>query len=563
MERIFNVLHKEWGSLHEAAFLLATTALMSQVLGLLRDRLLVGKFGAGDELDVYYASFRIPDLLYVSIASFVAVTVLIPFFLEHIGENKSVAAARAFMTSVNTWFVLAMAVASTLAFLLMPYLAHFVVPGFTPAKTEEFILLSRILLLSPFLLGLSNLFGTITQSLRRFFVFAFGPILYNAGILFGIFVLLPRFGLTGVVIGVLIGAALHLAIQLPVLVRESLVPLLTFHPKVGDLKKVVTLSIPRTLALSAANISGMILIALASGISGGAIAVFTLAMNLQNIPLSLIGMSYSVAAFPTLARLWSTGGQKEFLDNIVTASRHIIFWSFPIIVLFIVLRAQIVRTILGTGAFDWSATQLTAAALALFSLSVIAQNLVLLFTRASYAMGKTFIPLVANVTSACVSVIAALILSYFFKNHETFRYFCEILLRVPDIPSAAVLMLPLGYTIGALVNLCMFFLLFRGLFSSIFHSLKRAFLHSFTASILIGFVAYLCLQEFAKIFEGTIFLKTFIGIFSQGLFSGVIGIIFGVFILHILESRELAEVRVSLHKKFWKSDVIAAEKDEV
>ncbi len=559
MDRLLRVFNREWSGLHEAAFLLAGTALLSQILGLVRDRLLASHFGASTSLDVYYAAFRVPDFLYASIASFVAVTVLIPFLLEHIAEEHNKERTRHFIDSIFTAFVIGMLLMCVAAYFLLPYLAHFVVPGFSKSAEESFIHVSRILLLSPFLLGISNLFGAITQSLRRFFVFALGPVLYNIGIIIGIIFLMPTLGIAGIAYGVLLGALMHVSIQLPVLLHSRLTPRLTLKIDLSIVRRVTKLSIPRTLALSATHLGTMVLIALASQIEAGSIAVFMLAMNLQSIPLAIVGMSYSVAAFPTLAKLWNAGNHEAFFEQITTATRHIIFWSFPAIILFIVLRAQIVRTILGSGAFDWTATRLTAAALALFAVSVIAQNLVLLYTRAFYAMGKTRITVYANVSGALLIVSSAYALLYIYSHQTTFRFFAETLLRVSDTPGTSILMLPLGYSIGMIANLCFLLSALRKRFPQFGVRIKNAFLHNFTASIVMGFVAYHSLQ----VLDGVLNTDLFVGIFLQGLISGIIGICSGIFLLRLMENEELEEVWVSLHHKFWKAKPIAAEQERL
>jgi putative peptidoglycan lipid II flippase len=443
--------------------------------------------------------------------------------------------------------------------LLIPFLASYIVPGFDDATAHEFIRLSRALLLSPFLLGISNLFGAVTQSLRRFFVFALGPLLYNIGILIGIIFLMPYFGLMGVVYGVILGALLHVAIQLPVLSKQQLLPMFTTRLHFPTIRMVTKLSLSRTVALSAAHLSTIVLIALASKIEAGSIAVFTLAMNLQSIPLSIVGMSYSVAAFPTLAKLWNAGNHEVFFHQVISATRHIIFWSFPAIVLFIVLRAQIVRTILGSGAFDWTATRLCAAALALFAISVVAQNLVLLYTRSFYAMGKTKITVYTNVAGAVLVVSLSIFLQYAFAHFPTFHYFAETLLRVSDIPGTAVLMLPLGYSLGMIANFSFLFVALAQKFPDLALHVKKAFLHSFTASVVMGFVAYHSLHVFAGVFD----LESFRGVFFQGLFSGAVGIFAGIFLLRLMENRELEEIWISLHHKFWKAKPIASEQEGI
>lgn len=561
VERLLKMFNREWSGLHEAAFLLALTALLSQILGLVRDRLLASHFGAGRELDIYYAAFRIPDLLYASVASFVAVTVLIPFLLERMehsegkkGKVGDVASAKQFVNSIFTAFVLLMAVVTALIYLIIPIIGHSVVPGFTADAYDKYVLLTRILLLSPFLLGISNLFGSVTQSLRRFFVFAAGPILYNIGIVVGVVFLLPHFGLTGVVMGVVLGALLHVGIQLPVLISEHIVPRFTLSINWNDVKRVVLLSVPRTIALSATQIAIIILIQFASKIEVGSIAVFTFAMNLQSIPLAIVGMSYSVAAFPTLAKLWTGGNREKFSAQIVVATRHIMFWSFPAIILFIVLRAQIVRTILGSGAFDWTATRLTAAALALFAISVVAQNLVLLYTRAFYAMGKTRLPLYSNVFSGIAIVFSSWFLLEIYQTHPVFRYFAETLLRTENITGTKILMLPLGYSLGMIANVAILLYLLRQDFPDLFANIKKAFLHSFSSSVVLGFVAYHSTKVFAMILD----INTFVGISLQGILSGALGVLAWLFLLRLLENEEAKEIWTSLHHKFWKKPIIIA-----
>lgn len=557
--RLLKIFNKEWSGLHEAAFLLAGTAVLSQILGLLRDRLLAHHFGAGTSLDVYYAAFRIPDFLYASVASFVAVTVLIPFLLERIEGGGGIHEARAFINTIFTAFLLMMLVVTVVVYFCIPMLALVIVPGFHGETLDQFIKLSRMLLLSPLLLGVSNLFGSITQSLRRFFVFAAGPILYNIGIIIGIVFFLPHMGLSGVVLGVLLGAAFHVLIQIPVLISEGVFPKLTLRIHFADVRAVVKLSIPRTIALSATHVATMVLIGLASGMNAGSIAVFTLAMNLQSIPLAIVGMSYSVAAFPTLAKLWTGGNREQFLHQIVGATRHILFWSFPAIILFIVLRAQIVRTILGSGAFDWTATRLTAAALALFAISVVAQNLVLLYTRSFYAMGKTTRPLRANIAGGILIIVSTLFLLFAFHTYPIFRFFAETLLRVEDMPGTEVLMLPLGYSLGMIVNVCILLFMLHQYFPTLAREVKKAFLHSFCTSILVGFVAYHSLQILAPLVD----LNTFRGVFLQGFFAGIVGICAGIFLLRVMENQELEEIRLSLHHKFWKAKPIAAEQEVI
>jgi len=545
--------------LHEAAYLLGLFALLSQLLALVRDRLLASSFGAGPLLDVYYASFRIPDIIFVSVASLVSVYILIPFLVEKSAQSKK--AEQDFITSVFSVFTGMVLVVSTVVFLSVPFLTRILFPGLVESVYyEELIMLTRILLLQPIFLGLSNLFGSITQTRQRFLLYASSPLLYNAGIIGGILFLYPLFGIAGLAVGVVIGAFLHLMIQLPFIFSEGFTLRITFKPLWYDIKKVALLSLPRTLALSANQISLLVLLGFASLLASGSITVFNFAFNLQSVPLAIIGVSYSVAAFPTLARLFTNGQRELFVAQMITAARHIIFWSLPAVVLFIVLRAQIVRVILGAGEFGWSETRLVAASLALFSVSIVAQGLTLLFVRGYYAAGNTRTPLLINVTSAVGIVFFAWLFLHIFNTVPTFRFFMEELLRVNGIAGTEVLMLPLGYSLASILGMVAFWILFQRDFSRFWSSLWRTILHSLFASLSAGFVAYHLLNFFDNIFD----VNTFIGIFLQGLLSGVGGSIVGILLLLLVGNKEISEISHSLRHKFWKErSVVSPEREEI
>ena len=234
------------------------------------------------------------------------------------------------------------------------------------------------------------------------------------------------------------------------------------------------------------------------------------------------------------------------------SARHIIFWSVPASVLFIVLRAQIVRTILGAGRFNWDDTRLTAAALALFTVSLVAQNLVTLFVRSYYSQGKTKTPLFMNILSAIIIVGASFYLIEIFQHNFFFRDFTESMLKVSGIPGTAVLMLPLGYSIGVLINLIIHWIGFNYHFKTFSSPVLRTLFEISGASIIMGFITYLCLNIFDTVFN----TNTLVGIFLQGFVSGIIGIIFAILLLYLLKSRELAEVWSTLHKKIWRAKAV-------
>ena len=222
-----------------------------------------------------------------------------------------------------------------------------------------------------------------------------------------------------------------------------------------------------------------------------------------------MGFSYSVSAFPTLTKFFVKNQKKEFLDLVISASRHIIFWTLPAIALFVVLRAQIVRVILGSGEFSWSDTRLTAAGLALFAISLTAQSLNVLFVRSFYAAGKTMKPLIINIFSSVFIIISSYVLIKIFNVYEPMKIFFESVLRVKDVPGTSVLMLPLAFSLGMIINAVLLWKSFQKEFNHVGTFLKKTLWQSLASALLIGVVAYFGLSVFDDVFN----LETFIGIF--------------------------------------------------
>ncbi|MEI8123883.1 MAG: lipid II flippase MurJ, partial [bacterium] len=363
----------------------------------------------------------------------------------------------------------------------------------------------------------------------------------------------------GLAYGVIFGALLHLLIQIPFVVKSGLFKFWPISFDFNLIKSVVLISIPRTITLGMTQISTIVLLGIASFMKEGSISVFNFATNLQSVPLSIIGVSYSIAAFPTLSHFFTSGAKDKFISHIVSGARHIIFWSIPISILFVVLRAQIVRTIYGAGEFSWSSTKLTAAALAIFALSVTAQSLVLLFIRGYYAMGNTKKSLYTSLLTGIFSISFSFMFVKIFEGPIMFRYFVENLFRVDDILGTEVLMLAFGFTLAQIINCIILWITFGREFNSFSSTLLNTLFKSFSASIIMGFVAYIGLNIFDNIFN----INTLIGIFLQGLCAGIMGIISAVIVLKLLRSQELEEIWETLHKKIWKAKTIVPEMSEL
>ncbi len=523
--------------LQAAVYVLAISAILSSLLALLRDRLFAHVFGASTTLDIYYASFRIPDLLFVATGALVSVYILIPELARRTDEEQ-----RQYIDTILAGFSLLAVVLSALAALGAPYLLAFLFPQLTAlGHLSELVLLTRIMLLQPILLGLSNILAAITQSKHRYTLYSLSPLLYNICIIFGVAVLYPLFGIAGLALGVVLGAFCHVAIQFPSVIADGY---LTGIPRIRDVRALidtVVVSVPRALALSMGQLTFLGLTALAGTLSAGSIAVFMFSYNLQAVPLAIIGASYSVAAFPTLAAALSRGERDAFIGHVATAARYVVFWSLPAIALIVVLRAHIVRTILGSGAFDWTDTRLTAAALAVLSLSIAAQGLMLLLVRAYYAAGRTFVPLLVN----ALMMLATLVLASSFLGtlgNDTLLMHMQRLLRIEDIGGTRVLALAFAYAFVTIIGAAILVLHFEQRFGGFLRQVGRSWTESVVAALYAGVAAYAVLYLFSPI----TFASTTLSVLTRGFVAGAVGAIVAALAYYLFGNRELKETFSSL-----------------
>lgn len=540
--RALGFLSLETRGMHAAAYVLGASALFSSLLALLRDRLLAHTFGAGLELDLYYAAFRIPDLLFVAVGSLVSAYVLIPALAAREKSERS-----GYIDTIVVGFSVCMVVAGLLAYALAPFFLVRLFPNFATAGAQLALLdMTRILLLQPVFLGLSNIVGAITQFRHRFTLYALTPIVYNAGIIIGIVALYPLLGLRGIVWGVVIGAALHLIVQMPSAMADGFFRKVPRAIEWRAFTDTVRVSLPRALALSMGQIAFLVLLVIAGSLSAGSIAIFVFAFNLQAVPLGIIGASYSVAAFPTLAVLWKTDAAK-FAAHVALAARHVLFWSLPAIGLMLILRAHIVRAVLGSGAFDWADTRLTAAAFALFGISLASQGIMLLLIRAYYAAGKTLTPFLVSAGSAAAAALFSLLCLQIF-GHDTAAVFFESLLRVEGVRGVEVLALPLAYSLASLLATLALALHFGWQYRSFFSSIGDVLWEGLTATFFGAFAAYGTL-----IVLGAVTLSsTLAEVLARGTIAGIVGLAASALTYYCLGSKEYVEAVRALKRRVWR-----------
>jgi len=545
VSRAFHFVYKEIKGLHQAAYILAIFAFGSQLLAIVRDRMLAHTFGAGAELDLYYVAFRIPDLLFVLFASVLSIYVLLPF-VERVTMTD---AKRSVLSQVFTLFLLVYTGLAVVLAALAPWYVPYVFPGYAEQSATLTVLI-QILLLQPLLLGISSICGVVTQMHHRFVLYAISPLLYNVGIIFGLVALYPFFGLPGLVSGVVIGALGHVLIQVPYVRNSPFAFTATFNFDWGQVRQMLFVALPRALTLSLNQLVLLLFISIATTLTVGSVSVFQFAFNIQSVPLAIIGMSYSVAAFPTLSHLHAARNQLGFNAQLMTALRHIMFWSIPIIGLVIVLRAHVVRVLLGSGEFDWSDTRLTAAVLAMFVVSLAAQAALLLIVRAFYAGGRTLLPLLYTLISSGVAVVVAYAGLWYWQQSASLQVAIATIFRLEAVPGAEVLVLAAAFTVGQLLLIVMLLSQARYTFALSVRPLGRLLLHAVSASAAGGMVAYAMLRF---VVEG-VNQNVFVGIALQGVVAGVAGLVTIITVYHILQTQELTETVHSFRKKMRQTD---------
>ena len=543
-------LSKEIVSIHAAALLIGAAGFLADVLAVFRDRMLAGTFGAGRELDMYYAAFQIPDFLFTVFLVGAASSAILPVFLQYWGKDEE--DAKKMITVLLNVFFLLSGIFALGAIFLAPLVVGRVFPGFSVSEKATTVMLTRIMMVSPILLSISNIIASVMQSFRRFFVYVLTSLFYNIGIIFGILFFVPRFHVAGLALGVILGALLHLLVQIPTFFGLGFRPnpfLGFWHPGVS---RIIRLSLPRVFTLSINQITGFVVIAFASLLVPGSIAVFQLANNLRYIPVGIFAVSYAISVFPKLSQSVVRDDSKSFSKDFFVTLRNIFFWTMPVAVSFFVLRAHIVRLALGAGKFSWTDTRLTAAVLGIFSIAMIFDSLILLFVRGFYALGDTRRPFYLSILSG-VLVFGSVII-FVMPNSVTHGLVLWVarFLKVGDLPDSRVIGIPMAFVLGSAFDAIMLYVLLKKTAQARLHNFfaNNAFGEMkkiFFASLVTGGIMWLGLRFISLFFK----LDTFVAVLGEAAFSLAIGAAGYALLLYWFGSEDLLQIFYALKKTLF------------
>ena len=529
-----DIFKRQINSITVAAGLVALSSLSSRLLGIIRDRILAGEFGAGTALDIYYAAFRIPDLIYNLIVLGALSAGFIPIFAALVKDFKCAQEEGCDVRVKNkeAWdlannilniLLLGLAVLSLIGIIFAPALTRAIAPGFGPEEQALTAALTRVMFLSPLFLGISGIIGSILQSFKRFLVYSLAPVFYNVGIIVGAIYFVPLWGVYGLAWGVILGAFLHMAIQIPTAYQLGFRFKLKINWRDLNTWKMGKMMVPRTLSLAVSQINLVVITILASNLSAGSLSVFNFANNLQSFPIGIFGVSFAIAAFPSLAV--AAFDKDKLAASFSSAMRQILFFVIPATFLIIALRAQIIRVVLGTGNFDWQDTIMTMNTLGFFAVSLFAQATIPLLIRVFYARHDSKLPFYLSLVAVAVNVILSLILS----------------------PTMGVAGLALAFSAANILNFILLWIMLHTRVGALdIGNILIAVLKFTTSAIAAGGAA----QIMKVVVWPFIDMTKFSGVFIQLVAAGGFGILIYLLFCYLLRSEELFGFIASVRQRW-------------
>jgi putative peptidoglycan lipid II flippase len=385
--RIFTQRQK---TIFSAALIIMIMIAASRLLGLLRNRVLADFFSV-DQLSIYFAAFRIPEVIFEILVFGTFSSAFIPTFTSFLSQKKKEEAWYTAAVSLNFAFLIFLLFAIVI-FILAPSLYRIIAPGFDVEQTMLIAALARILLIAQGFFVLSYFLTSVLESMQRFLVPALAPLLYNLGIILGAVFLTPRLGIYAPIIGAVIGASLHFLIQLPLALRLGFRPKFSLNFHHHGVKEIGRLALPRVVELSFLQFGKMGELFLASLVSTAAYTYYTFANSLSLLPIGLFGTSIAKAALPTLSYQTAKKEFKQFGETLIGLINQILFFVLPCAVFLAVLRIPVVRLVFGTSRFSWDSTVQTGWTLSAFALGIVTQALIYPLTRAFWALHNTKTP---------------------------------------------------------------------------------------------------------------------------------------------------------------------------
>lgn len=427
----------------DSVFSVMFLLLLTKILGFWKLRIFAQLFGASHELDIFWAAFTIPDIIFMVVVAGSINAAIIPILSDQLYEKGQKSFNKLFQYLTVSFFLLTTSLI-LLALIFSPQITDWVVNNDYAQKLfnmgyriessdyDLFLSLFRIGLLSPLFLSLSAFVTAYLQVRKQFFVTSLAPLFYNISIIFGTYILVKYFdfGVTAIAISAVLGSILHLLVQIPLLrkyYKEGNNGGLNIKDALGNtnVNKAFKLAYPRMLGVLGEQFNTVVNTFISFTLTAGTLSAYKFAYSLHLFPVNIIGSAVAQVALPDLAK-YSSKGQGDSFKKVLNDSIQLtLYLIFPIVGILLVLRLPIVRLVYGTGAFDWQDTLLTAWCLALLSVSIVGQSVVQIMLRAFYALKDTWKPLITISAGILVNLLGAYYITNFFSHYYDWRPILE------------------------------------------------------------------------------------------------------------------------------------------
>lgn len=410
-----NLLFRRQTNILSAAFIIMITYAASHIMGLVKTRLLISYFFSFPGiLDIYYGAFVIPDSIFQLLVIGSLSAAFIPTFTHFLARKEDSQAWYMAAASLNLILVVFLFLSAVIIIFAYP-LSGLIAPGFTSGQLTTMSSLLRVMMLAQVFFCISGFLTGVIQSHQRFFIPALAPIVYNLGIILGTVFLSGSLGIFGPAIGVVLGAFLHMLIQLPLAFRLGFRFMLVLDFRHHGVRQVLRLIPPRALSLGIDQIEQLVAVIISSILAPGTLTMLNVARLLYTLPASLFGVTIGQAALPTLSQMSLDSDRKKFINTVIDSFLQIVFFALPLSIIFIVLRVPVVRIVYGAQSFPWSATLLTAKTLAILTVSGVASAVIQLLIRSFYALNDTKTPLYIGIAAAGFNATASFLFAKTFN----------------------------------------------------------------------------------------------------------------------------------------------------
>ncbi|MFN7210449.1 MAG: murein biosynthesis integral membrane protein MurJ, partial [Aggregatilineales bacterium] len=400
------------------SLIIAFSFVLSGGLGLLRGIIIGGVFGASAALDAFYAAYRLPEMLFTLVAGGALGSAFIPVFSRYLTQGDSESAWRLARATLTLVTLIALLLSAGAALIALPIVDRLLIPQASSAQKELTAELMQIMLITVAIFSASGLIMAILNANQRFLAPALAPSMNNVGLIGGALLLAPQLGVHGLAWGAVLGAVLHLIVQLPAL-RPYAAHLRPDGRLIAEgLGEIVRLVLPRLVGMAAVQLNFVVNIILASAMPEGSLAALSIAFTLMFVVLGVVAQSAGTAIFPTLSLYGARGDLAQFRHTLVGALRGVLFVAIPATGGLIVLAQPLVSALFERGAWSRVDTLATAWALSFFATGLAAFALQELLARAFYALRNTLAPVAVAVGGLLLNVALSLTLIQVVRGAE-------------------------------------------------------------------------------------------------------------------------------------------------